>query len=68
MTKLEYLEIIRAIETVEINERLTTKEYIELNPDDEEKAINEVSLILYGLMRAKHEIEKRCKGMIKNEK
>ena len=68
MTKLEYLEIIRSIETVEENERLLTKRFIELNPAHEKERINDAALVLFGLMRAKQEIAKRCGGMIENEK
>lgn len=67
MTKLEYLEIIRAIETVEENERLLAKNYIKLNPACEKERINDAALIIYGLMRVRNEIEKRFKNTLKDD-
>ena len=67
MTKLEYLEIINAIETVEENERLLAKKYIELNPAHEKKRIDDAALILFGLMRVRNEIEKRFKNTLKED-
>ena len=64
MTKLEYLDIIRAIETVEENEKLLAKKFIELNPACENERINDAALILFGLMRAKQEITKRFKNIL----
>lgn len=62
MTKLEYLEIIQAIETVEKNERLEAKKFIALNPACENERINSAALILCGLMQVRNEIEKRFKN------
>lgn len=64
MTKLEYLEIINAIETVEENERLSAKKYIKLNPACEEERIHEAALILCGLMSVRNEIAKRFKNTL----
>lgn len=63
MTQLEYLNIIRAIETVEDNEKIHCKRFIELNPAAKEERERDRDLILYGLMRARFEIEERYNKM-----
>lgn len=64
MTKLEYYEIIRAIETVEENEKIYCNEYIKLNPGDKNRRERDRDLILSGLLRARYRIEKIFKDVL----
>ena len=66
MTKLEYLDIIRAIETVEENEKINCKRFTELNPAYKNERERDRDLVLCGLMRARFEIEKRCKNKLQD--
>lgn len=61
MTRLEYLDIIRAIETVEENEKINCRRFSELNPGAAADRARDRDLILCGLMMARFEIEKRVK-------
>lgn len=67
MTKLEYLDIIRAIETVEENEKINCKRFVELNPACENERERDRDLVLYGLMIARFEIEKRFKNKLQED-
>lgn len=61
MTNLEYKNIIYAIGTVEENEKFLCEEFCKLNPARRKERERERDLILYGLIRARFEIEKRIK-------
>lgn len=66
MTRLEYLNVIRAIETVEENEKITCKRICDHNPAIREQRERDRDLVLYGLMMAKFEIEKRFEKELAN--
>ena len=61
MTKQEYTEILNAISTVEENEKHLCKRYCELNPADRERREHDRDILIFGLMRARFEIERRFK-------
>jgi hypothetical protein len=65
MTKLDYLNVIRAIDTIADNERILTDRYIDMNPDERDRCYGELYLILYALDRAKGEISRRYEAETK---
>lgn len=62
MTKSEYQNILYAIGTVEDNEKIHCARFCELNPACAAERERDRDMILYGLMRARFEIEKRFKN------
>ena len=62
MTRSEYQNILYAIGTVEDNEKINCKRFCELNPACVKERERDRDLVLYGLMRARFEIERRFKN------
>lgn len=67
MTQHEYNEIITALETVGTNENRLCDEYIKLNPQEDKRRRRDRDLVLYGLMRAHFEIERRFKNSLSKD-
>ena len=59
MTKTDFLNVIRAIETIGDNEIINCRRMCEKNPAITEERERDRDLILYALMMAQLEIEKR---------
>lgn len=66
MTRLEYQNILFAIGTVEDNEKINSDRFCELNPACKAERERDRDLVLYGLMRARFEIERRFKNCLED--
>jgi len=66
MTRVEYNDIMYAIDTVEERERELCRRYVDLNPQDEARRTNDRGLVIMGLNMVRSEIQKRFKNRLEN--